>query len=116
MKKTGKQRWKQWIACILALTLFVQSIIPETVLADSKTEQVISEVEGNLEAAQEEMEDAVSLPTKAGDWWYATQKDYIRWGEFHNAVQDHIVDKYEEMKKELLETYTRGQKKGKPKK
>ncbi len=101
-----KKRLTKFIAYILIISLFLQPVSLLPVSASSNIENIASNLTAEFESTIEAMEDSISVPVSAGNWWYATQKDYIKWNDFHNAVQEEIIAKYgDEMKRELRVNY-----------
>lgn len=115
--------------CTLLSLIMVVSVFPSVnALADD-----LDNTRADIQATQEAIEDSLSLesipaidgvPTKAGNWWYATQKDYMKWNSFHIAVQNNILDRYKNdlddagqkrVGKERQIIFEKGTKKKKPK-
>lgn len=108
-----KKNFLKFVSSMLVMALFLSTLNLFPAAANSEMEVVTSVVETALEEEVEAIQDSL-LPIKAGDWWKATQKDYFKWNEFHNAVQNHIVKEYQKngMSKELYVQYNNGKKKG----
>ena len=90
------------ISCLLTLTLLFSFIPTSGIYANAASSQ--------LEVIKEAKED-YSSGSPAGDWGTAIYKDGLYWGFFHNAVQNHIRSKDDDMEKhELPITYKNGKK------
>ena len=106
-----KDKFMRLIACILVVALLLPmttTMLP--VFASSAVENTIVEED---EATKEAKEDYNSkLPVKAGDWKKAHYEDGLPWNHFHNAVQEDIREKYDEIELKELEVTKPDGKKG----
>ena len=97
-----KKAFLKIISCLLTLTLLFSFIPTSRIYANAASSQ--------LEVIKEAMGD-YSSGSPAGDWGTAIYKDGLYWGYFHNAVQNHIRSKDDDMEEhELPITYKNGRK------
>ncbi len=90
----------------MVLAIVFTSMPVATVYAESTLETVVGDVAGQAIGQAEATKDAIidslsQSDARLNDWGTAIFKDYFWWNSFHNMVQRDIIEKNDEMRKEV---------------